>query len=199
MKYWKLITTATALVLSTSANAAYVYSYTGNNYSNVHSANDPTGGNIYDSSMHLEMSFTTDNLITDFAGDAYALVTNYSVFDGVHLLTDENSYQRAFNLNTDSAGNILQWQIYVSSSNIENRSVNINGESYTGDIRDEDLTRSYECVAGPFGDCVNATYWAYEFDNSGTWSVSAVPVPAAAWLFGSGLLGLIGFSKRKAS
>ncbi len=27
--------------------------------------------------------------------------------------------------------------------------------------------------------------------------VSAVPVPAAAWLFGSGLLGLLGFSKRK--
>ncbi len=28
-------------------------------------------------------------------------------------------------------------------------------------------------------------------------AVSAVPVPAAVWLFGSGLLGLIGFSKRK--
>ena len=27
--------------------------------------------------------------------------------------------------------------------------------------------------------------------------VSAVPVPAAVWLFGSGLLGLIGFAKRK--
>lgn len=27
--------------------------------------------------------------------------------------------------------------------------------------------------------------------------VSAVPVPAAAWLFGTGLLGLIGFSRRK--
>ena len=28
--------------------------------------------------------------------------------------------------------------------------------------------------------------------------VSAVPVPAAAWLFGSGLIGLIGFARRKA-
>ena len=28
--------------------------------------------------------------------------------------------------------------------------------------------------------------------------VSAVPVPAAVWLFGSGLLGLIGFARRKA-
>jgi hypothetical protein len=28
---------------------------------------------------------------------------------------------------------------------------------------------------------------------------SAVPVPAAVWLFGTGILGLIGFSKRKAA
>jgi hypothetical protein len=28
-------------------------------------------------------------------------------------------------------------------------------------------------------------------------TVNAVPVPAAAWLFGSGLIALVGFSKRK--
>ena len=28
-------------------------------------------------------------------------------------------------------------------------------------------------------------------------SMSAVPVPAAVWLFGSGILGLAGFTKRK--
>ncbi|MCW9025191.1 MAG: PEP-CTERM sorting domain-containing protein, partial [Gammaproteobacteria bacterium] len=32
---------------------------------------------------------------------------------------------------------------------------------------------------------------------NGYTDVSAVPVPAAVWLFGSGLIGLIGFSKRK--
>ena len=30
-------------------------------------------------------------------------------------------------------------------------------------------------------------------------SVSAVPVPAAVWLFGSGLIGLVGIARRKAS
>ena len=30
-------------------------------------------------------------------------------------------------------------------------------------------------------------------------SISAVPVPAAVWLFGSGLLGLLGISRRKAA
>lgn len=33
--------------------------------------------------------------------------------------------------------------------------------------------------------------------NLATVSVSAVPVPAAVWLFGSGLIGLIGFARRK--
>ena len=28
--------------------------------------------------------------------------------------------------------------------------------------------------------------------------ISAVPIPGAVWLFGSGLLGLLGFKKRKA-
>ncbi len=30
-----------------------------------------------------------------------------------------------------------------------------------------------------------------------SFDTSVVPIPAAVWLFGSGLLGLIGFSKRK--
>lgn len=33
--------------------------------------------------------------------------------------------------------------------------------------------------------------------NVASYSVSAVPVPAAAWLFGSGLLALVGFFRRK--
>ena len=41
---------------------------------------------------------------------------------------------------------------------------------------------------------------SYTYENSGsaiTVGASVVPVPAAVWLFGSGLLGLMGFAKRK--
>jgi hypothetical protein len=37
------------------------------------------------------------------------------------------------------------------------------------------------------------------FADDVTFGVSAVPVPAAAWLFGSGLIGLIGIARRKKS
>lgn len=39
----------------------------------------------------------------------------------------------------------------------------------------------------------------YVSDASSIWRISSVPVPAAVWLFGSGLLCLIGVARRKAS
>lgn len=51
-----------------------------------------------------------------------------------------------------------------------------------------------------FGFNNTATDWGASgvvYDNLGFAEVSAVPVPAAAWLFGSGLLGLVGVARRK--
>jgi len=42
---------------------------------------------------------------------------------------------------------------------------------------------------------MNHQYW---FRSTEAQTASVVPVPAAAWLFGSGLLGLLGFARRKA-
>ncbi|WP_020483404.1 VPLPA-CTERM sorting domain-containing protein [Methylomonas sp. MK1] len=40
-------------------------------------------------------------------------------------------------------------------------------------------------------------YVEYCLDNNGGGPITSVPVPAAAWLMGSGLLGLMGFNTRK--
>lgn len=51
-----------------------------------------------------------------------------------------------------------------------------------------------------FGFANEATDWAPSavfYDNLGFAEVSAVPVPAAVWLFGSGLLGLVGVARRR--
>ncbi len=39
--------------------------------------------------------------------------------------------------------------------------------------------------------------WYFQDDGSSNFGASVVPLPGAIWLLGSGLLGLIGFSKRK--
>ena len=47
-----------------------------------------------------------------------------------------------------------------------------------------------------------SNFRAYTCDNCGTFgtrSLPEVPIPAAAWLFGSGLIGLIGIARRRAS
>ena len=51
-----------------------------------------------------------------------------------------------------------------------------------------------------FGFATEATDWAPTavfYDNLNFAEVSAVPVPAAVWLFGSGLLGLVGVARRR--
>lgn len=37
----------------------------------------------------------------------------------------------------------------------------------------------------------------FNFIGTGTWSLTPVPVPAAMWLFGSGLAGVIGYARRR--
>ncbi|MFV9616679.1 MAG: VPLPA-CTERM sorting domain-containing protein [Gammaproteobacteria bacterium] len=55
-------------------------------------------------------------------------------------------------------------------------------------------TLQFAAVCGATATCT-ADYY---FDNvSVTADVNAVPVPAAAWLFGSGLIGLVGMARRK--
>ncbi|HED33210.1 MAG TPA: hypothetical protein ENJ08_03190 [Gammaproteobacteria bacterium] len=49
-------------------------------------------------------------------------------------------------------------------------------------------------IAGVFYD---PYYDGYTYNYNISASVSSVPVPAAVWLFGSGLLGLLGIAKRK--
>ena len=44
----------------------------------------------------------------------------------------------------------------------------------------------------PFQTYLYFSAWAVQSGD-----VSAVPVPAAVWLFGSGLIGLVGFARRK--
>ncbi len=60
----------------------------------------------------------------------------------------------------------------------------------------------YQGNSSFFGGVVNTDLAAWRLDADGTLTynvpVSAVPVPAAVWLFGSGLLGLVGVARRKA-
>jgi hypothetical protein len=74
-----------------------------------------------------------------------------------------------------------------------NISANANADSIIGPSFDDQSTSGsfiIELTDGGFAQ-MNSTI------NSNGSAVSAVPIPTAAWLFGSGLMGLIGISRRK--
>ena len=91
-------------------------------------------------------------------------------------------------------------------------SPNLTGTPLVQGILDGDMTNAgggplfLQIGTGPYGSalqasCYNAdcSYWSGPafFFTSGNITGTVVPVPAAVWLFGSGLLGLVGISRRK--
>lgn len=121
-------------------------------------------------------SFTaSDSWFQNGAPDAIAL------YDGTDLL-DSLSYEGLFSPYTE--GEALA--IKDNRTDILSISRITDGVDSNNNLRDFELgciTPGSANVAGS-GDCSVVT-------------VSAVPVPAAVWLFGSGMLGLLGFARRK--
>jgi len=78
-----------------------------------------------------------------------------------------------------------------------------NGDSfslfYTATVTEGDFTGIRYRLGFDSGNIENPSLLALNEDLGilSTGTISAVPVPAAAWLFGSGLIGLVGFARRK--
>ena len=121
-------------------------------------------------------SFTSSNgWIQNGAPDAVAL------YDGANLL-DALSYEGLLSPYTE--GDVLT--LKDNNADIISISRIIDGADSNNNALDFELgciTPGSANISG-MGDCSVS-------------SVSAVPVPAAAWLFGSGLIGLVGLARRK--
>ena len=92
--------------------------------------------------------------------------------------------------------------VMINGSLVSEYSYNVN---YMGNTLDNMLWQNYTLsfVATTqstdisfFNSMINKGATGPVLDNVSV--ISAVPIPAAAWLFGSGLIGLIGFTRRKA-
>ena len=125
---------------------------------------------------NCDYSFTTTSgWMQNGAPDAVALYDNGSLMDSVSYEGEIQPYQE---------GSILAF----ADSNTDIASLSRIPDGFDGDDNGLDfqsgcITPGTTNIAG-IGDC-SATH------------VSAVPVPAAAWLFASGILGLTGLARRK--
>ena len=176
------------------ANAAVVYSYTGNNFINAISP--------YTTDMNITLQFTTAVPLSATGGmtDVTSEVLSYTMFDGRKTLTEVDA-ESSFFLNIDAmTGLPIEWSISASNAigksvgDIVNRMIMFFGVNGSQDFAEEGVCGDETCTG--WDDIIFAEVFNPQ-GASGSWSV--VPIPAAVWLFGSGLIGLIGIARRKKS
>lgn len=137
-------------------------------------------GNTFNSdAWSLHSSYGITSLFLDAgAGDSV-----FDVYNGGYMGTDGSASGKTFS--TSYSGNIT-----VTYSGI----VSLDGQSAVGDLY------RYMLIEFTGGAFTGQLSFSQDTDNlSISGDIEPVPLPAAVWLFGSGLVGLFGLSRRKRS
>ena len=184
------------------AAASVVYTYTGNPYDRFETEGvaPPTP---YDSSMSVSGYFTLDEPVgpNRTIDPTFLTPTDWSIFDGTFILDPGNTTSIAFSLGTDASGVITSWYFFATSDPqvAFGESYHLIGSSFdAGPFRlDGDLGNTSNCIEfGTADSCTNNNRNTAFADTPGSWTVSPVPLPGAAWLFGSALVA-IGVIRRR--
>ncbi|MCK5830871.1 MAG: VPLPA-CTERM sorting domain-containing protein [Methylococcales bacterium] len=103
------------------------------------------------------------------------------------------------------ASSIPEFELFTVEYRLNDSSPWIGYDEISGDGFSETVTANIENLSGfqlhIFGNSNNplGLIGTYQLTINDVNSVSNVPVPAAVWLFGSALMGLVGVSRRKSS
>jgi hypothetical protein len=188
MKKSSLLGTVCAGFLCIAASpvwASAIYIYTGSNFDtfNNTSGNPPS----HDATMNVTVTLEYAGPLLPNLSEQVVIPDTFSISDGINSIDNTNWTGGLFRVGTDSSGNINSWFIWTTASP---------GSGISWYI--ETINSSSISLVWDFGR-ISTNAWADTAsisDAPGTWSV--VPIPPALWLFGSGLLGLIGVARRKA-
>ena len=226
MNIKSLMLTISALVLSTSVNAALIGRLAATEGGTDYQA-------YYDDVADLtwladaNYAATSGYAAENTTGEAHSSTTNIQI-DGSMGWEAANTWAASLNI-----GGVTDWRVYdhgpycqyynCTDSEMGNLFYNVLGGIAGSSIIDEH-NANYDL----FSNVQSGYYWsntAFTGDDAHAWhfhmndgsqdpyykirsmyawavhsgdvSMAVVPVPAAAWLFGSGLIGFIGFARRK--
>jgi len=175
--------------------ASVVYTYTGNLFDTVDNS-----GAFYDTTMSVTGTVQlASELGTNLNGQSVSPLS-FSFKDGVNTATHANAATQTFIFWTDGAGLITAWDILLKTDDTVWQTGEPNSEyagiaTRSGAMFVNDTDQGIIAMRDSSG--FNTNYFGAVSDAAGTWEVSAVPIPPAVWLFGSGLIGLIGVARRK--
>jgi hypothetical protein len=199
------------LIMTVSANASYVYSYTGNTFDGFSSPSS------WDASMYVSGMFALQGALGQNLINSPVAPTSFSFTDGVTTITSADVatnpllYNVDFRFSTDTNGVITDWDVFLdfgqvstpfspgTLGNIGDTLARIHAEggvSEFGKAASWDVAVIYTCTAiNSDSTCATEQDTGGTVTNPGAWTVSSVPIPSAFWLFGTGVLGLIGASR----
>jgi len=151
--------------------------------------------------VNVNDSFTLNIIGTSFSnnvdGGGLDFSFNSSVLNVASISIDENVWNLGAGISTGTIDNVLgtvngisvnAWSDVIGDFTVASVTFQAIGSGISGLSLSEWGTNPW--ASG--GSLINPDYV-----NASVTAVSAVPVPAAVWLFCSGLTGLIGFAKRK--
>lgn len=200
MKFWKLATITTALVISTNLNAALIDNggYTTDNVNNL---------DWLDLTYTLDMSYSSaQSNVSNVLGGGWQYATMlqmeqmwYQAFGSIEMRPDSPLYTTEYTAEVDNFMSLFGTTGTASSTSTG--SLGIYDDGY---LRITGVTSPYDAT---LDDSLYSPEYYYDYDYArdndghgmGTFLVrtSVVPIPPAIWLFGSGLIGLIGVARRK--
>lgn len=196
MNFKSIILAATVLVLSNSVNAVTL------------TFDDVTGGSIQnnygDVTNYQGFNFTSNLDWIDVEGSSW----NYGAHSGDFALLN-NDYGTGIITEANNADFTFdglwakKWGTAIDSGGTDSLLGTLSGyndgvEVWTIDTSLNGSYEYYEAQAGAIDELKLSFGDNFLVDNLVLNEISQVPVPAAAWLFGSGLVGLVGLARRKA-
>ncbi|ARN73105.1 VPLPA-CTERM sorting domain-containing protein [Oceanicoccus sagamiensis] len=209
-----LVGVTLSLILSTSAHSALVeYSYQGNMFTDVVN-NILPAGETFTNTDSITGSFVVSDLGSSYYGNLTAeSFESFSFSAGPVTISSSDALAQIqyFYVSTDAFGAIDSVEMLLFSENQEwfdldpegiRESISISPSSATARHEQCALLNRAETECNPNR---NGGEFGNTFDEgrslvTGVWTsqtINAVPVPAAAWLFGSALVGLAGIKRKK--
>ena len=207
MKLCKTVTVTTALILSTTANAALVGRLAATEGGAVYQAYYDDVADLTwlaDANYAMTSGYNTDGRMSWSSAISWAASLDIEGKTGWRIPTGagycDNSictYSELGNMFYNVLGGEFGQSITVTHNTNFDLFTNLYSDSYWSSLTnwwDEnsiylDTTNGIQTLAPD-----SSRFFAW-FVYSG--DVSAIPVPAAVWLFGSGFVGLVGFARRK--
>jgi len=185
------------LVVCTPALAATIqYNYTGLDFSSNDpdpakqrcTIGDPGCFNNITASFEISTALGSNQPLLAVTPDAW------SISDGLTTITDQtpNFLLLSLVVRTDAVGDIDAWNFVVYQSAPALNELSSMRTTHQAGNGTADDTRY--CTDTTTGSCYVAV--AENMASPGNWTTTTVPIPATIWLFTSGLLGLIGVSRR---